>query len=119
MSTTMKTDYKVADLSLAKFGRKEIELAEHEMPGLMFIRDEMASDKPLEGVRVSGSLHMTIQTAVLIESLVGLGADVRWQVATSSVRRTMRLRRSHRPEFRFLRGKGRRWRSIGGVRTRS
>ncbi len=78
MSTTMKTDYKVADLSLAKFGRKEIELAEHEMPGLMFIRDEMASDKPLEGVRVSGSLHMTIQTAVLIESLVGLGADVRW-----------------------------------------
>ncbi len=78
MSTTMKTDYKVADLSLAKFGRKEIELAEHEMPGLMFIRDEMASDKPLEGVRVSGSLHMTIQTAVLIESLVALGADVRW-----------------------------------------
>ena len=78
MSTTMKTDYKVADLSLADFGRKEIDLAEHEMPGLMFIRDEMARDKPLEGVRVSGSLHMTIQTAVLIESLVALGADVRW-----------------------------------------
>ena len=78
MSTTMKTDYKVADLDLAAFGRKEIELAEHEMPGLMFVRDEMARDKPLEGVRVSGSLHMTIQTAVLIESLVALGADVRW-----------------------------------------
>ncbi len=78
MSTTMKTDYKVADLNLAAFGRKEIELAEHEMPGLMFVRDEMAKDKPLEGVRVSGSLHMTIQTAVLIESLVALGADVRW-----------------------------------------
>ena len=78
MSTTMKTDYKVADLNLAAFGRKEIELAEHEMPGLMFVRDEMARDKPLEGVRVSGSLHMTIQTAVLIESLVALGADVRW-----------------------------------------
>ena len=78
MSTTMKTDYKVADLNLAAFGRKEIDLAEHEMPGLMFIRDEMARDKPLEGVRVSGSLHMTIQTAVLIESLVALGADVRW-----------------------------------------
>ena len=78
MSTTMKTDYKVADLNLADFGRKEIDLAEHEMPGLMFIRDEMARDKPLEGVRVSGSLHMTIQTAVLIESLVALGADVRW-----------------------------------------
>ena len=78
MSTTMKTDYKVADLNLAAFGRKEIDLAEHEMPGLMFVRDEMARDKPLEGVRVSGSLHMTIQTAVLIESLVALGADVRW-----------------------------------------
>ncbi len=78
MSTTMKTDYKVADLDLAAFGRKEIDLAEHEMPGLMFIRDEMARDKPLAGVRVSGSLHMTIQTAVLIESLVALGADVRW-----------------------------------------
>ena len=78
MSTTMKTDYKVADLDLAAFGRKEIDLAEHEMPGLMFVRDEMARDKPLEGVRVSGSLHMTIQTAVLIESLVALGADVRW-----------------------------------------
>ena len=78
MSTTMKTDYKVADLNLAAFGRKEIELAEHEMPGLMFVRDEIARDKPLEGVRVSGSLHMTIQTAVLIESLVALGADVRW-----------------------------------------
>jgi adenosylhomocysteinase len=78
MSTTTNTDYKVADLALAAFGRKEIELAEHEMPGLMFIRDEMAADKPLDGIRVAGSLHMTIQTAVLIESLVDLGADVRW-----------------------------------------
>jgi adenosylhomocysteinase len=78
MSTTIKTDYKVADINLANFGRKEIELAEHEMPGLMYVRDEAAKDKPLDGVRVSGSLHMTIQTAVLIESLVALGADVRW-----------------------------------------
>ncbi len=78
MSTTMKTDYKVADINLAAFGRKEIELAEHEMPGLMAFRAEQAKDKPLEGVRVSGSLHMTIQTAVLIESLAALGADVRW-----------------------------------------
>ena len=78
MSTTIKTDYKVADIGLADFGRKEIELAEHEMPGLMYVRDEMAKDKPLEGVRVAGSLHMTIQTAVLIESLAALGADVRW-----------------------------------------
>ncbi len=78
MSTTVKTDYKVADIKLADFGRKEIELAEHEMPGLMAIRAENVSEKPLAGVRVAGSLHMTVQTAVLIETLVDLGADVRW-----------------------------------------
>ena len=70
--------YKVADISLADWGRKEIEIAEHEMPGLMAIREKYAAEKPLDGVRVSGSLHMTIQTAVLIETLVALGADVRW-----------------------------------------
>ncbi len=70
--------YKVADISLAEFGRKEIEIAEHEMPGLMSIRKKYASEKPLKGARVTGSLHMTIQTAVLIETLVDLGADVRW-----------------------------------------
>src|SRR5919202_1246612 len=70
--------YKVADISLADFGRKEIELAEHEMPGLMSIRREYAAQQPLKGARVSGSLHMTIQTAVLIETLVALGAEVRW-----------------------------------------
>jgi len=72
------TEYKVADLSLADWGRKEISIAEHEMPGLMAIRQKYAREKPLEGVRVTGSLHMTIQTAVLIETLVDLGADVRW-----------------------------------------
>jgi adenosylhomocysteinase len=72
------TDYKVADLSLADWGRKEISIAEHEMPGLMAIRRKYAKDKPLAGVRVTGSLHMTIQTAVLIETLVDLGASVRW-----------------------------------------
>ncbi len=71
-------DYKVADLSLADWGRKEISIAEHEMPGLMSIRHKYAAQKPLAGVRVTGSLHMTIQTAVLIETLVDLGADVRW-----------------------------------------
>src|SRR3979490_2604919 len=71
-------DYKVADLSLADWGRKEISIAEHEMPGLMAIRRKHAAAKPLAGVRVTGSLHMTIQTAVLIETLVDLGADVRW-----------------------------------------
>jgi adenosylhomocysteinase len=71
-------DFKVADLSLAAFGRKEIRLAEHEMPGLMAMRSEYGEDKPLAGSRITGSLHMTIQTAVLIETLVALGADVRW-----------------------------------------
>jgi adenosylhomocysteinase len=70
--------YKVADISLADFGRKELDIAEHEMPGLMAIRKKYAPQKPLAGVRVSGSLHMTIQTAVLIETLKELGADVRW-----------------------------------------
>src|SRR5580658_10261892 len=71
-------DYKVADISLADFGRKEIEIAEQEMPGLMSIRNKYAAGKPLAGVRVTGSLHMTIQTAVLIETMVALGATVRW-----------------------------------------
>ena len=71
-------DYKVADLGLAEFGRDEIRLAEHEMPGLMAMRAEYGASKPLKGARITGSLHMTIQTAVLIETLVDLGADVRW-----------------------------------------
>ena len=74
----MTTDYKVKDISLSDFGRKEIEIAEHEMPGLMATRDKYGPQKPLAGVRVTGSLHMTIQTAVLIETLKDLGADVRW-----------------------------------------
>ncbi len=71
-------EYKVADLGLAEWGRKEISIAEHEMPGLMSIRKKYAPEKPLAGVRITGSLHMTIQTAVLIETLVELGAEVRW-----------------------------------------
>ncbi|MFC1436360.1 adenosylhomocysteinase [Streptacidiphilus sp. N1-3] len=78
MSVTATGDFKVADLSLAGFGRKEIQLAEHEMPGLMSIRKEFAASQPLAGARITGSLHMTIQTAVLIETLTALGADVRW-----------------------------------------
>ncbi|MFE2511132.1 adenosylhomocysteinase, partial [Streptomyces naganishii] len=73
-----RQDFKVADLSLAEFGRKEISLAEHEMPGLMAIREEYAERRPLKGARITGSLHMTVQTAVLIETLVALGARVRW-----------------------------------------
>src|SRR5579872_1693719 len=76
--TSVDLDFKVADLSLAAFGRREIELAEHEMPGLMAMRAEFSASQPLAGARISGSLHMTIQTAVLIETLVALGADVRW-----------------------------------------
>ncbi len=71
-------DYKIRDLSLADFGRKEIDIAEKEMPGLMSIREKYSSGKPLDGVRIMGSLHMTVQTAVLIETLIALGADVRW-----------------------------------------
>ncbi|HEX5493370.1 MAG TPA: adenosylhomocysteinase [Mycobacteriales bacterium] len=88
MTTTVSTgqsearpgspDHKVADLSLAAFGRKEIQLAEHEMPGLMAVREEFAAAQPLRGARITGSLHMTVQTAVLIETLVALGARVRW-----------------------------------------
>ena len=71
-------NYKVKDISLADFGRKEIEIAEQEMPGLMAIRKKYADSKSLKGSRITGSLHMTIQTAVLIETLVELGAEVRW-----------------------------------------
>ncbi|MEC8673245.1 MAG: adenosylhomocysteinase, partial [Pseudomonadota bacterium] len=74
----MSTDYIIADKSLADWGRKELSIAETEMPGLMALRDEFGSAKPLKGARVAGCLHMTVQTAVLIETLVDLGADVRW-----------------------------------------
>jgi adenosylhomocysteinase len=71
-------DYKIADMSLADWGRKEIQIAETEMPGLMALREEFATEQPLAGVRLTGCLHMTIQTAVLIETLRALGADIRW-----------------------------------------
>ena len=72
------TDYKVADMAQAAFGRKEIAIAETEMPGLMAVREEFKGKQPLKGARIAGSLHMTIQTAVLIETLAELGADIRW-----------------------------------------
>ncbi|MBV9528668.1 adenosylhomocysteinase, partial [Sphingomonas sp.] len=81
MATQAETrfnDYVVKDLGLADFGRKEIEIAETEMPGLMSLRQEFGASKPLKGARITGSLHMTIQTAVLIETLIELGAEVRW-----------------------------------------
>jgi adenosylhomocysteinase len=73
-SDQRRPDFKVADITLAEYGRKEIDLAEHEMPGLMAMRAEHAADQPLRGARITGSLHMTIQTAVLIETLTALGA---------------------------------------------
>ena len=78
MTDTAQQDFRVADLSLAEFGRKEIRLAEHEMPGLVSLRASYGDEQPLAGARIVGSLHMTIQTAVLIETLTALGADVRW-----------------------------------------
>ncbi|WP_297456753.1 adenosylhomocysteinase, partial [Ferrovum sp.] len=75
---TLAGDFKVADMTLAAWGRKEIQIAENEMPGLMALRAEYAERQPLRGARIAGCLHMTIQTAVLIETLVALGAEVRW-----------------------------------------
>ena len=95
-----QTDFKVADLSLADFGRKEIRLAEHEMPGLMSIREEYAAAQPLKGARISGSLHMTIQTAVLIETLTALGAEVRWVLLQHLLDAGPRAPRSRRPRRR-------------------
>ena len=100
--------YKVADMSLAEWGRKEIEIAEHEMPGLMAVRRKYGPQKPLEGVRVMGSLHMTIQTAVLIETLVELGADVRW--CSCNIFST-----SPRPGFPFSPGKAKPCPNTGGA----
>ena len=77
-SKTLIPDYVISDISLSDFGRKEIKIAETEMPGLMALRDKYQSDKPLKGAKIAGSLHMTIQTAVLIETLVDLGGTVKW-----------------------------------------
>ena len=78
MSTPKNNDYKIKDLALAQFGRKELDIAEYEMPGLMATREKYQAEQPLAGVRITGSLHMTIQTAVLMETLVSLGAELRW-----------------------------------------
>ena len=77
-SKLVAMEYKVADINLADFGRKEIKLAEDEMPGLMSLRKELSHKKPLKGARIAGCIHMTVQTAVLIDTLIDLGAEVRW-----------------------------------------
>ncbi len=109
-------DYKVKDINLAEWGRKEIEIAEKEMPGLMAIRRQYSEEKPLEGVRISGSLHMTIQTAVLIETLTELGADVRWSSCNIFFQpKTMLPRLLLHVEYRYLHGKVKPLMNIGGV----
>jgi hypothetical protein len=90
------TDCVIADINLADFGRKELDIAETEMPGLMALRAKYGNEKPLKGARIAGSLHMTIQTAVLIETLEELGADVRWASAIFSPPRTMQPLRLQR-----------------------
>ena len=111
MFLDLSLPYKVADMSLAEWGRKEIEISEHEMPGLMAIRRKYGPQKPLKGVRIMGSLHMTIQTAVLIETLVELGADVRW--CSCNIFSTQDHAKRGFPS---LRGRAKRCPSTGGVR---
>ena len=125
-ATLTENDFKVADLSLAEFGRKEIRLAEHEMPGLMDLREEYADAQPLKGARITGSLHMTIQTAVLIETLTALGAEVRWVLVQHLLDPGPRGRRDRRrPDgtprtgaSRSSPGRARRSRSTGGAPSR-
>ena len=110
------TDYKIADISLADWGRKEIAIAETEMPGLMALREEFGKAKPLAGARIAGCLHMTIQTAVLIETLIDLGATVRW--SSFSRRRIRQPPLSPRRISRFSPGRVRRKRKLNGASSR-
>ncbi len=109
-------NYRIKDIELASWGRREIEIAEHEMPGLMATRGKYGSLKPLAGARIAGSLHMTIQTAVLIETLVDLGADV--PPVTSFRRRIMLLPPSPPREFPSMPGRARVLKNIGGAPSR-
>ena len=111
-----ETDYKVADISLADFGRKEISIAEKEMPGLMAIREKYAPQKPLAGARITGSLHMTIQTAVLIETLTDLGASVRWASCNIFSTQDHAAAAMASAAFPCSRGKANRLRTIGDAR---
>ena len=113
-------DFVVADLSLADWGRKEIRIAETEMPGLMAIREEFAAEQPLHGARITGSLHMTIQTAVLIETLEALGAEVRWASLQHLLDPGPRRRGDRRQRHAGVRRtRASRWTSTGTTRTAS
>ncbi len=113
----MTQDYVVKDIELAAFGRKELDIAETEMPGLMALREEYGEAKPLAGSRIVGSLHMTIQTAVLIETLVALGADVRWascNIFSTQDHAAAAIAAGGTP---VLLSKASRWKSIGIIST--
>ena len=112
------TDYKVADISLADWGRKEIAIAETEMPGLIALREEYGKSKPLSGARIAGCLHMTIQTAVLMETLIHLGAEVRWSSCNIFPHKTRLRQPWPRLKFRLLLGKERQKKIFGGVLKR-
>ena len=105
MTVDKNLTFKVKDLSLAEWGRKEIKLAEAEMPGLMATREEYGKQKPLKDARIAGCLHMTIQTAVLIETLVELGAEVSWSSAISSLRKIMPLQPLQLQVFLYMPGR--------------
>ena len=111
----MSDDFKVKDIKLAKFGRKEISLAETEMPGLMALRKEYSQKKPLKGAKILGCLHMTIQTAVLIETLVKLGAECRWSSCNIFPLKIMPLQQLQKQVYQYLLGKVRLKKSIGGA----
>ena len=112
-------DFKVADLALADWGRKEIAIAQTEMPGLMAIREEFAPEQPLRGARIAGSLHMTIQTAVLIETLQALGADVRWASCNIYSTQDHAAAAIAAAARRCSRTRASRWPSTGSTRTAS
>ena len=117
--STATQDYKVADIGLADFGRKEISLAEVEMPGLMQTREEYGAKQPLKGARITGSLHMTVQTAVLIETLVALGAEVRWascNIFSTQDHAAAAIAAAGHPGLRLERRDA--WRSTGGAPSR-
>ena len=112
-------NYVIADISLSDFGRKEIKIAETEMPGLMALRDKHHSEKPLKGAKIAGSLHMTIQTAVLIETLVDLGAEVKWASCNIFQHKITRLQLSQIKEFLYMQKKVKLLMNIGNILTTS
>ena len=118
-ATATKDDFKIADPGLAEYGRRDIALAEHEMPGLMALREEYAGSQPLAGAKITGSLHMTVQTAVLMETLVALGAELRWASCNIfSTQDHAAAAVAARPASPPSPGRARPWRSSGGRSTR-